>query len=224
MGSEAWGEKIDGGWYNDATHCYRSDDGTIIPSVTGVFDALGLSDFSMIDPSVLEWKRIFGSALHRAIELLVFGRLDWDSLDDALIDAVVGVESWLREVKYEPVSSEEKKVFTINGMRIGGTLDHRGSLLYKGVRRPCILDLKSGSKYSPTWLWQIGAYSVGAPKVEGAGYVGAALQVNKDGKVKLFWADVLKAKQEFTLLLATANLVVNAGLKVSRGKASNGMA
>jgi hypothetical protein len=49
--------------------------------------------------------------------------------------------------------------------------------------------------------------------VEGASYVGAALQVNKDGDVKPFWVDVLKAKQEFTLLLATANLVVNAGLK-----------
>jgi hypothetical protein len=213
MGSELWGQPIDGGFYSDSNHCYRDGDGRVIPSVTGIFDCLGLSDFSNIDPSVLEWKRGFGSAVHRGIELLVYNKLDWDTCPDEIISAVVGVESWLREVKYEPISSEEKKILTINGMRVGGTLDHRGSLLYKGLRRPCILDIKTGSKYSSTWPWQVGAYSAGAPKVEGAGYVGAALQVNKDGQVKPFWVDVLKARQEFTLLLATANLVVNAGLK-----------
>ena len=66
--------------------------------------------------------------------------------------------------------------------------------------------MKTGSKYSPTWPWQIGGYSAGVPKVEGSGYVGAALQVDKDGQVKPFWVDVVKARQEFTLLLATANL------------------
>jgi hypothetical protein len=212
MGSELWGEKIDGGFYLEATHCYRDSSGVVIPSVTGVFDALGLSDFSMIDPAVLEWKRGFGSAVHKGIELLTQGKLDWDTCPDEIIPAIVGVESWLREVKYEPLAAEEKKIIVLNGMKIGGTLDHRGSLIYKGVRRSCILDVKTGSKYSPTWPWQVGAYSGGAPKLEGAVYVGAALQVNKDGLAKPFWVDTLKAKQEFVILLAAANLAANAKL------------
>ncbi len=212
MGSEAWGEKIESGWYDDAKHIYRGEDGAIKPSVTGVFDALGLSDFSMINPETLEWKRGFGSAVHRGVELLVFGKLDWDSCPDEIIPAIVGVESWLKAVQYEPIAAEEKKIITLNGMQIGGTLDHRGTLLYKGKRRPCILDLKTGSRASKTWTWQVGGYSAGAPKLHGDVYVGCALQVGKDGDTNPIWVDTLKAKQEFIILLAAANLAANAGL------------
>lgn len=209
MGSEAWGQKIDGGWYDDSRHCYRDESGVVLPSATGVFDALGLSDFSMINPATLEWKRGFGSAVHKAVEFLVFGRLDWDSCPDEIIAPVTGIESWLKKVEYEPLAAEEKKILCLNGMKVGGTLDHRGSLVYKGKRRPCILDLKTGSKYSSTWKWQVGAYSGGAPKVQGDVYVGCALQVGKDGDVTPFWVDTLKALREFTILLAAANLAAN---------------
>jgi hypothetical protein len=212
MGSESWGEKIEGGYYSDTNHCYRSDDGVVIPSVTGVFEALGLSDFSMIPPDVLEWKRGFGNAVHKAIEYLVFGKLDWDSCPDEIISAVTGVESWLKVVEFQPLAAEEKRIITLNGMRVGGTLDLRGSLVYKGKRRPCILDLKTGSKVSETWTWQVGAYSGGAPKLDGDVYVGCALQVGKDGDTNPVWVDTLRAKQNFIILLAAANLAVNAKL------------
>ena len=218
MGSEAWGQPIDGGFYQESNHCYRDTAGVVIPSVTGVFGVLGLSDFSMIAPDILEWKRIFGTALHRCVELLVMGKLDWDSVDDALIPAIVGVESWLKFVEYQPLAVEEKKIIVLNGMRVGGTLDHRGSLIYKGKRRPCILDLKTGSKASETWMWQVGAYSAGAPKLEGDVYVGCALQVDKDGGVTPFWVDTLKAKQHFIILLSAANLAVNAKLAKFRNQ------
>ncbi len=48
--------------------------------------------------------------------------------------------------------------------------------------------------------------------MEGAGYIGVALQVNKEGKVNPHWVEILKAKQEFCILLAAANLKLNAGL------------
>ena len=212
MGSELWGEKIDGGWYNDASHCYRDEAGIVLPSVTGVFDALGLSDFSGIDPAVLEWKRQYGTALHRGVELLVAGNLDWDSVDDALIPALTGIEQWLRQVEYQPVAQEEKKIIVLNSMRVGGILDLRGSLVFKGRRRPCILDIKTGAKFSPTWIWQIGAYSGGAPKIQGDVYIGAALQVDREGDVKPHWVDVVKSLREFIILLAAANLAANAKL------------
>jgi hypothetical protein len=212
MGSESWGEKIEGGFFDEAKHLYRDERGAVVPSATGVFDILGCSDFSMVDPEDLEWKRGYGSAVHKAIEYLVVGKLDWDTCPDEIIPAVVTIEQWLRQIGYEPVASEEKKIISFGGMLVGGTLDHRGSLLYKGVRRPAILDLKTGTKYSKTWDWQIGCYSGGAPKVSGAGYVGAAVQVKKNGKIDPHWVDGLKAQREFQILLAAAYLKLNAGL------------
>lgn len=212
MGRETWGIDIPGGFYNDETHCYRDPSGSVKPSVTGVFDALGLSDFSAINPEVLEWKRTYGTAVHKGIELLVADELDWDSLDEAIIPAITGVEQWLRAVQYESLAQEEKKVICINGMLVGGTLDLRGSLIFKGKRRPCIIDLKTGSKASATWGWQMGAYSRGAPKLDGDVYVGCALQVGKDGDVNPIWVDTIKTGSEFTVLLAAANLAVNAKL------------
>jgi len=212
MGKEDWGIEIPGGFYHDEKHMYRDEKGNPIASVTGIFDALGLTDFSGIDPAVLDWKRTFGNAVHKAVELLVFGKLDWDSCPDEIIPSVTGTESWLKLVQYEPLSAEEKNIIVLNGMKVGGTLDHRGSLIYKGKRRPCILDLKTGSKVSPTWTWQVGAYAGGAPKPDGDVYVGCALQIGKDGDVNPVWVDTLKAKQEFIILLAAANLAVNAKL------------
>lgn len=211
MGQD-YGEKIDGGWYSDETHCYRDETGRVLPSATGVFDALGLVDFSGIHPDVVEWKRLFGSAVHKAVEFLVFGKLDWDTCDERIIPAVTGVEAWMKQVGYVPVAAEEKRVISFNGMKVGGTLDHRGSLVYKGQRRPCILDLKTATKYSSTWPWQVGCYSAGAPKPEGGMYIGCALQVDKEGGVTPYWVDTLKAKSEFQILLAAANLAANAKL------------
>ena len=64
--NEAWGEKIEGGWYDDTRHLYRNDKGIVVPSTTGVFDILGCNDFSMINPDVMEWKRVYGGAVHKA--------------------------------------------------------------------------------------------------------------------------------------------------------------
>ena len=212
MGSELWGQQVENGWYDDRLHIYRDDRGVIVPSATGVFDILGCSDFSMIDPETLEWKRNYGSGVHKGTEYLVYNKLDWDTVDDVIIPAVTGIEQWLKSVEYQPEAVEEKRIINFGGMKVGGTLDHRGSLVYKGVRRPAIGDLKTGSKYSKTWDWQIGCYAGGAPKVGGAGYIGVAIQVNKDGKVTPHWVDVLKAQREFQILLAAANLKLNAGL------------
>ena len=206
-----YGEKIEGGWYDDSRHIYRDDSGVIVPSTTGVFDILGCSDFSMIDPETLEWKRNYGSGVHKGTEYLVYDRLDWDTVDDVIIPAITGIEQWLKAVQYEPLAVEEKRIINFGGMKVGSTLDHRGSLIYKGVRRPAIGDLKTGSKYSKNWDWQVGCYAGGAPKPGGAGYIGVAIQVDKGGKVNPHWVDVLKAQREFQILLAAAYLKLNAG-------------
>ena len=212
-----YGEQIEGGWYDDTRHLYRNEKGTVVPSTTGVFDILGCNDFSMVKPELLEWKRVYGGAVHKGVELLAFNKLDWDTVDDVIIPAITGVESWLRAVKYEPLAGEEKRIITLNGMMFGGTLDLRGTLIYKGARRHAILDVKTGTKYSKTWEWQLGGYIGGAPKIP-AGYVGVDLQVNQDGKVNPHWVpDTVKAQREFCYLLASANLLLNAGMAKIKG-------
>lgn len=213
-----WGIAIEGGWYDDAKHLYRDEKGTVVPSTTQVFDVLGCSDFSMIDPEIINWKRVFGSAYHKAVELLVFDQLDWDTCDEAIIAPTVGTEQWLRAVEYQPIAAEEKRIATFNGMKCGQTSDHRGTLMCRGVRRPAIVDLKSGSKFSPTWNWQLGSYVGGAPKPDNGSYVGVVLQADKVGRITPHWVDVERAKREFVVMLAACNLKLNNGMaKIREG-------
>ena len=212
-----YGEQIEGGWYDDTRHLYRNERGAVVPSTTGVFDILGCNDFSMVKPELLEWKRVYGGAVHKGTEYLVYDRLDWDSCGEEITPVLRGIEKWLQEVYFQPLAAEEKRIITLNGMQFGGTLDLRGTLLYKGNRRHAILDIKTGTKYSNTWEWQLGGYIAGAPKKE-KGYVGVDLQVDMEGNVNPHWViDAFKAQREFCILLAAANLKLNAGLAKIKG-------
>jgi hypothetical protein len=203
---EDWGIEIPGGWYRDEGHQYRDEQGNRVPSSTQVFSALGMSDFSMVDPEDLAWKRGYGDAVHKASELLVFDKLDWNSCDEAIIPAVTGIEQFFKSLEYQPEAAEERMIVGVNGMKHGMALDHRGTVNYHGVRRKLVADVKTGSKFSPTWAWQLGSY---APTVSALALV---VQVDKTGRVVPHWVDTLRAKREFTILLAAANLKLNVGL------------
>lgn len=206
-----YGEKIEGGWFDDDRHCYRREDGLIIPSTTQIFDILGCSDFSMIDPAVLEWKRNYGTALHKCLEYLVFADLDWDSVDEKLIDPLTGIESFLKRHEYVGEAAEQRKVHCLFGMYYGLTVDGIGEMTYQGKRRKVVLDLKTGSKFSPTWRWQIGGYTQAQVKVNG-GYIGLIIQTKTDGSVTPHYIELGAAQREFQILLAAANLKTNNGL------------
>jgi len=213
-----WGESIEGGFFDSITHSYRDSEGKMIPSVTQIFDLLGITDFSLVPEATLEWKRNFGNALHRGLELLVFDHLDWDTCADPIIAPLTGLEEWLKSVDYKPEFAEEKRIITVNGMKVGGTLDHRGSFMYKGKRRAAVIDVKSGSKYSKSWLWQVAVYCSGAPKHELGTYLGIVLQVDPDGKVNPFFSDTLVDLREFTTLLAATNILLNNGMVKLKNK------
>jgi hypothetical protein len=211
MGSEDWGVEVPGGWYHDQTHCYRDEKGNRVPSVTQVFDLLGLTDFSMISPAVLEWKRVYGSAVHRSVELLIEDDLDWESLDEAVIPALTGVEQKLKALQFKSAAREENRVYNLFQMRYGGTLDHRGTCIHQGVERHCIIDLKTAAKASPTWGWQVGAYSQGLEK-QARPWLGIVLQVDKEGEVTPHYVDCRKALGEFQVWLSACILGLNTGL------------
>lgn len=212
MAAAEWGVQIDGGFFDEPKHKYRCAQGIIRPSATQVFDILGCNDFSSIRPQVMEWKRNYGQAVHLAGQFLAVGDLDWDSVDEAVIPAATGIEQWLKKYEFICEGTEETKIRTLCGMQYGTRLDLRGTLMYHQKRRHAIVDYKTGSKKSKTWDWQLGGYYVDQPKVEG-GWLGVVLQIDMDGVVEPHWVlDLEREKREFQVLLAAANLKLNAGL------------
>lgn len=208
-----YGQRIEGGWFLGGDHhIYRDEQGIIVPSTTQIFDILGCSDFSDARPEDVAWKRSYGNETHRAVESLVRKELDWDALDDEITPAVEGVSEFLHRVEFEYQSAEEQKIRVLCGMKFGTTLDLRGTLIYHGKRRHAILDGKTGAKFSKTWEWQLGSYFTGQEKVPG-GWIGVALQVGRDGTCKAHYViDLVKARNEFQVLLAAANLKLNNGM------------
>lgn len=206
-----WGEKIEGGWFDDRTHTYRDEDGNRVTSSTQVFDILGCNDFGGVDSETLELKRLFGTGLHLCVHYLVENDLDWDSVDEQLVPPLTGIEQRLKQVEFQAEGCEEKRVASMFGMKYGMTSDLRGTFIYQGTRRHVIIDLKTGVKFSKTWEWQLGSYIYPQPKVE-RGWMGMILQVGKRGVVTPHYVkDVEAAKREFQTLLAAANLKINAG-------------
>ena len=212
MAKAEWGIEIAGGFFNEADHRYRDEKGTAVVSSTQVFDINGMSDFSMVDPADLEWKRVYGDAVHKAVEFLVQGDLDYDTLDDEIIAPVTGIEQRLRDMKFEVEATEEQQIVNMFGMKYGMRLDLRGTVEHQAKRRKAVIDLKTGSKFSKTWEWQVGgSYLFPQPK-DPLGWLGIILQVDPKGSVTPHYVkDVAAAQREFQCLLATAILKLNNG-------------
>ena len=208
-----YGVAIPGGYFREDGHIYRNQAGTIIPSATQVFEVLGCNDFGGAKQEDIEWKQSFGVAAHAAVEYLAANDLDWDTCDPAIIPAVTGIEQFFKQVDFEVEASEEIRIVSLHGMEYGMRLDLRGKLTYRGIRRNGVIDLKFGSKKSPTWNWQIaGAYTIPLPTVPG-GWVACALQCDPEGFVDPHWfLDIPQAQREFQVLLAAAIIKINAGL------------
>lgn len=205
------GIAIPGGFYRDSDHSYFDEAGTRIPSVTQVFSLLGFQDFSNVPQATLEHKQQFGIALHSGVEYLTQKDLDWDTVSDEVLPALVGVEQRLKAMRYVHEAGEEQRIINIFGMKVGGTLDLRGRCQHQGKERNVLIDLKTADKPSACWKWQLGAYAMGQEKVAG-GWLALVLQVDYEGNVKPHYVDLLPAQRQFQCLLSTVILGLNEGL------------
>lgn len=136
--------------FDPATHTYRYG-GVVVPSVTQILAPL--SDFSFVDPDVLDAARDFGTAVHYACELDDREELDIDALDPALLPYLQQWRKFCREhgCKWEEI---ERQVYHPT-MRYAGTLDRFGVI--DGARG--VLDIKSGSDLYPSVGPQLAAYA-----------------------------------------------------------------
>jgi hypothetical protein len=206
-----YGIQIPGGFYRDKDHAYFNEKGTRVPSTTQVFSILGCNDFDGVPADVLEWKRNYGIAVHKAIEFLVAGDLDWDSLDEVIIPAVAGLEQKLKALQFKYEAAEEIRIHSIFGMQYGLMVDLKGTIVHQGQTRNAVIDLKSGVKFSPTWRWQIGGYTAAQGKIDG-GWIGVVLQFDKVGIVTPHYIDLIPAQREYQILLSAAILKLNNNL------------
>lgn len=206
--SKNWGVEIEGGFFNEEHHIYRNIKGVIVPSPTQVNEIQGLSDFSMVSPEDLIWKRTYGLAVHKALEYLACGTLEWYLVDEAIYLPVKGLDQRLKDMKFEVEGVEERRIVSIHGMEYGMTSDLRGTIEFQNKRRAAIIDLKTGSKFAKYWEWQVGGYIYPQPK----GTLGIILQVDPKGKVTPHYIkDPEAAKREFHVLLAASIVKLNNG-------------
>lgn len=174
---------IPGGFFQDEGHKYIDAAGLRVPSVTQVFELLGLTDFEFIKKEVLVRKSQIGVAVHSAIQFLTENALDWDSVADEAMGYVVAGETWIKEQGFVSLEREKQGIHSVGGMAFGFQYDQRGTLMYKGRLRHVILDLKTTVATSPTWKLQTAAYALAAPKLPiGERYLRCILQLKADGK------------------------------------------
>lgn len=137
-----------------------------------------LPDFSKIPPSILERKRAIGTATHKALELLVAGRLDRASIDPAVRPFFEAGERWLLERKPFVVACEE--TVCDKDRLIKGTLDLRVRLdgEHEIIDFKCTNEIKRGARI------QTKAYC----DLQGEASGGIVVQLKKDGTYEAFRA------------------------------------
>lgn len=78
-----------------------------LPRVTAILEAAGLGpDFSGVPPAVLEAARARGTAVHEAIEAIVYNFLDESALAEDVLPRVAAYRRFVKESGYETTHTE----------------------------------------------------------------------------------------------------------------------
>ena len=147
--------------FNEDEHRYYLKN-VEIPGVTKTLEEVGISDFSFVDFDILEKAKRFGSALHRATELLDKGTLNESSVDNALIPYLQGYKMFCEDygfvpemVEFQSYSAKYRYGFTLD--RIGSFSKQKHSYYSKFEGKRALIDIKSGA-FMPSYALQTAAY------------------------------------------------------------------
>jgi len=126
----------------------------IKPRVTGIMQAEGLIDFSMVRQDIMERAQVFGTAVHKAAELWDLGTLDINNLDPAIVPYLEGWKNFLKDygLTFTPEEIEHRLVSKRYGF--GGTPDRWHT--EKGL----LVDIKSTTAMYPATAIQTMAYQM----------------------------------------------------------------
>lgn len=158
--------------FDPEKHVYRlgGSGGRILPSVTGIIRPL--MDFSMVDPTKLEYRRQLGTAVHLATELHDEGNLNEDTLDPAIIPYLDAWKKFKLEMNVNILASEESIFHST--LLYAGRLDNRATV----GGWPYVIDKKCTATLSPVTGIQLAGYlgAVGAKNTRRA-----AVQLKENG-------------------------------------------
>jgi hypothetical protein len=144
--------------FDPATHTYYYD-GKVIPGVSGIIEAGGLSDFSMIPSATLAAAQEFGTNVHKTCEAYDKGILDEPRLAEnpltvPLIPRLEGYKKFLRDCQPEVVANE-CSVCSL-AWWFAGTLDR----IFRINNKLMLFDLKSPSSIRPAAKIQTAFYRI----------------------------------------------------------------
>ena len=123
--------------FDESTHTYLVD-GEEVPSVTTILQPLSMRAYSAVNPSVLEYARNRGKAIHEALEMYDLG---------GELEATPEIEGYIRaylewEQVYKPTWSGVEEIVYCESEKFIGTLDRVGTL---NGREFAIVDLKTST-------------------------------------------------------------------------------
>lgn len=169
--------------FDPATHTYRNHDGVIRPSVTQTLAAVGLSDYSMVDPEILERARIRGTNVHKWTA--EYDREGWIDEDWIAPEEHGYFDAWMRfraESNVKIIDIEPPIIGKIAGIEVAGTPDRLCYL--NGIRT--VLDLKCCASEMLAWRLQLADYEMlttGWPRC--GDMVRVAVQLFRNGRYVL---------------------------------------
>jgi hypothetical protein len=170
--------------YEDDTHTYRNQQGTVRPSVTQILKDMGIFDYSHIDPEILERKRRIGSNIHQ-------WTADYDRNGSVNENCVAAeelgyFEGWLRFRRESKVVLDEIAqpiLKSIMGVELGGRPDRTG---YLGETK-YVLDIKTCTTRHPGWALQLALYEMLLTGIPRCGRMGRmVVQLFPNGNYETF--------------------------------------
>lgn len=138
--------------FDEVNHIYRLD-GRIIPSVTGILQAEGITDYSYADES----DREFGRAGHKMTELWDKGTLDIKTISAPLIPYLNGYKKFLKDFKVKFKTNEIEQPLMSNIYYFAGTPDRKPILVNNKLT---LIDIKITTSMQLSTGIQLAAYQI----------------------------------------------------------------
>ena len=164
-------------FFDEESHVYLVD-GQEVPSVTTILKPLSNRSYSSVNPSVLEYARNRGSAVHEALELI---DLDTDpDISPEIVPYLNAYEEW--KSIYRPTFTDIEQIVYEDELGYIGTLDRAG---YLNGNEFAIIDIKTSNPTKEALVsacCQTAAYAIAYPtKTEISRY---ALFLKPDGSFR----------------------------------------
>lgn len=150
--------------FEPSSHVYALPDGRVVPSVTQVLKATGVSvDFDELTglstrmADQIAYRRDLGTAVHADCHSFDDKAIDWTTVDERVKPYILAWQICRENLGLEPLT-RERRVF-IPDLFVCGTLD--GIFVRAGSRRRILIDLKIGDPEDAGAKFQTAGYELG---------------------------------------------------------------